>query len=141
MPTFKVRIGESEKNMVSGKGIMSFISDTKVVNVCVERQWSRKGEGHVGAFTLGFGYGAIINTLEILGLPYLPVTAGEWRMSSYDKFKGEFKKLTSTKEISIHTVETLYPQVDLFATGRCTTKHDGIAEAILIAHHALTFSF
>ena len=41
-----------------------------------------------------------------------------------------------SKEASITMCKELYPDVDLKATSRCTTDHDGIAEALLIATYA-----
>ncbi len=80
-------------------------------------------QGAVSGFTYGRHFGAIEAIAVALGLPYHEVRPGKWK-----KDMG----LNSDKTNSIKLCERLFPGVQLVLPP-CRVKHDGIAEAILIA--------
>lgn len=61
-----------------------------------------------------------------LAIPYHEVTPQAWKRNM---------GVTTDKATSIQLCERLFPSVDLILPG-CRRKHDGIAEAILIAEYA-----
>ena len=52
------------------------------------------------------------------------------------KRKGQMRKgSVDTKAMSLMAAKRLFPNVSLLATERCTTPHDGIADALLMAEY------
>ena len=62
-----------------------------------------------------------------MSIPYLEVRPATWKKSM---------GVVSEKGTSILRCEQLFPGVNLLRTPRCTKKHDGMAEALLIAEYA-----
>lgn len=92
--------------------------------VCLEKVHSMPGQGVAGTFAFGKGYGYICGVLEAFGIPYQEIPPQKW--------KREYS-LGSNKKQSIETARKLFPGVSLKASERCTSDHDGMAEALLIA--------
>lgn len=80
-------------------------------------------QGAVSAFTYGRGFGAIEVVAMCLGIPYHEVRPAIWKKAM---------KVKADKETSIQECERLFPTVNLIMP-RCRIKHDGVAEALLIA--------
>lgn len=91
--------------------------------VCLEKVHSMPKQGVKSTFEFGKGYGYICGVLEAYGIPYQEVPPQKW--------KKEYS-LGSDKRKSIATARKLFPGVSLKANDRCTTDHDGMAEALLI---------
>ena len=94
---------------------------------CVEKVSAMPGQGVTSMFNFGKSAGYIEGVLSAMGIPYQLVPPQKW--------KKEFS-LGSDKKQSIAVCERLFPKVDLHRTERCTTKHDGMAEALLLAEYA-----
>lgn len=90
----------------------------------VERVAGRPGQGVSSAFTFGLGLGSVLGVLQALHIGIEFVTPGQW--------KGALG-LGSDKHRSIDRARLLYPAAELHLA-----KHDGRAEALLIAHWAQT---
>lgn len=75
-----------------------------------------------GAFNYGVGFGVVLAVLEVLCVPFELVTPQAWKKAA---------GLSSDKRASIHAANRLFPGTDLFRLA----KHDGRAEAALIARH------
>lgn len=124
--------------------IESIISKYSHAKLCViEKQRSRPGEGHVGAFSLGFGYGKIIGILAGK-IPTLPLESKQWRAISlhphhqtlYEAYGDDVVDLDG-KDLSIETAKALHPYFCMpTLKPRGKKLHDGIAEAILMADTA-----
>ena len=93
----------------------------------VEKVGAMPKQGVTSMFNFGKAAGFIEGVLTSLNIPYQLVPPQTW--------KKEYS-LGSDKAKSIEVCERLFPHVDLHRTERCTTKHDGMAEALLIAEYA-----
>ncbi len=90
----------------------------------VERVSSSPQQGVASAFTFGVGFGSILATVQTLRLPLELVTPAEWKRAL---------GLSSDKRASLDKARLLFPTADL-----SLAKHEGRAEALLLAHFAQT---
>ena len=79
-----------------------------------------------GGLTTGANYGRILAVLTLLKVPTQKVTPTTWS----NKMLG--KKETRSKGANIALAKQLFPHTELVQP-RCTTPHDGVADALLIA--------
>ena len=91
-----------------------------------------KKQGVSSAFRYGTGYGMIQGVLSTLRIPYVLVTPQSWKkvVLSGLAWKG------TKKAASIQWCERRYPNYNLLRTPRCTTPHDGMADALCLAQLA-----
>jgi hypothetical protein len=94
-------------------------------NMCIvsERAQSMPKQGISSAFNYGRHFGIFEVSAYWMGIAYHDVLSRTW--------KTEFN-LSSEKANSIILCERIFPNVNLILKG-CRVKHDGIAEAILLA--------
>ncbi|HMK87259.1 MAG TPA: hypothetical protein VK437_14960 [Steroidobacteraceae bacterium] len=92
----------------------------------VERVSAMPKQGIASAFTFGVVLGSILSVLQARHLPVELATPAAWKRSL---------GLGSDKRASLDKARLLYPGADL-----SLAKHDGRAEALLLAHWALTRS-
>lgn len=97
------------------------------VRCCLEQVHAMPKQGVSSTFKFGVSYGFIKGVLEICGLSYQEIPPQRW--------KKEFG-LNSDKAASIDVCKRLFPGVELRASSRCRTDHDGMAEALLMAEYA-----
>jgi hypothetical protein len=90
----------------------------------VERVSSMPGQGIASSFQFGVGYGSILGVLQALRIRIEFVTAAVWKRSY---------GLSRDKHASLHKARLMFPSAELHLA-----KHDGRAEALLLAHYALT---
>ena len=90
----------------------------------VERVSAMPRQGVASSFAFGVGFGSILSVLQTLQLPLELVTPAVWKRAL---------GLSSDKRASLDKARLLFPASDLRLA-----KHDGRAEALLIAHWALT---
>lgn len=102
------------------------IRDDDVI-ACVEKVGAMPKQGVTSTFNFGTGYGIIQGVLMAYNIPFQLVPPQKW--------KKEFG-LNSDKQRSIEVCQRLFPEVNLYRTERCTVKHDGMAEALLMALYA-----
>lgn len=88
----------------------------------VERVSAHPGQGVASSFVFGVGLGSILGTLRAMQLPLELVTPTTWKQAM---------KIGRDKKESLHRARMLYPHAELHLA-----KHDGRAEAILIATYA-----
>lgn len=93
----------------------------------VEHVGAMPGQGVTSMFNFGKSFGYILGVLEANKCRYELVRPQKW--------KAEFGA-TSNKNTSIAVAQRLFPKANLFRTERCTKKHDGMAEALLMAEYA-----
>ena len=86
----------------------------------VERVSAMPGQGVASSFAFGVGFGAVLAVLQTLCLPLELVTAATWKRAL---------GLSSDKRASLDKARLLFPTADLRLA-----KHDGRAEALLIAY-------
>ena len=89
----------------------------------VERVGSMPGQGVSSSFAFGVGFGSILSLLQALRLPIELITPASWKRQL---------GLTGDKRASLDRARLLFPTAELHLA-----KHDGRAEALLIAHHVL----
>lgn len=106
---------------------MSRLCQEGPVTAAVEKVSAMPKQGVTSMFNFGKSAGFIEGVLTAFGIPYQLVPPQKW--------KKEYS-LGSDKNQSICVCERLFPSVSLYRTERCTTKHDGMAEALLIAEFA-----
>lgn len=92
----------------------------------IERVSSMPGQGIASSFQFGVGFGSLLSILQALSIPLHFVTPGVWK-KSYG--------LGKDKHASLHKARLLFPTAELHLA-----KHDGRAEALLIARYALNRS-
>lgn len=88
----------------------------------VERVSAMPKQGIASAFNFGVGIGSVLAVLQTLRLPLEFVTPAAW--------KGAMG-LGRDKRASLDKARLLFPTADL-----SLAKHDGRAEALLLAYHA-----
>ena len=98
----------------------------RTAHAIVERVSSMPKQGIGSAFLFGCGFGSILGVLQALHLPIMFVTPAVW--------KG-FYGLSKDKHASLHKGRLLYPTAELRLA-----RHDGRAEALLIARFGVTHS-
>lgn len=94
---------------------------------CLEHVGAMPGQGVTSMFSFGENFGFIQGVLKANGIPYELVRPQKW--------KKEFS-ITKDKNTSIEVCKRLFPNVSLRRTDKCTTDHDGLAEALLMAEYA-----
>ncbi len=94
------------------------------VHIFLEQVGVMPGEGSVGAFSFGKGCGIIEGAIAALGLPLTMVTPMAWKKVMVTGKGGRDKNVSRLR------CQELFPQVDCHLK-----KHDGRAEAVLIAEY------
>lgn len=89
----------------------------------VERVSAMPRQGVSSSFTFGVGLGSILATIQTLRIPLELVQASWWKREL---------GLSNDKRASLDKARLLFPTADLGLA-----KHDGRAEALLIAHWAM----
>lgn len=95
------------------------------------------GSAAKSTFEFGFVAGVIETVVVCLGMKYVKVQPKIWQKECWEgvnivkKVNGK----TDTKAMSLVAVTRLYPDVCLLETPRCKNPHDGLVDALLIAHY------
>jgi crossover junction endodeoxyribonuclease RuvC len=89
----------------------------------VERVSAMPKQGVASSFQFGVGFGSVLSVLQALHIRIEFVTPAVWK-KSYG--------LSKDKNASLHRARLLFPGADLHLA-----KHDGRAEALLIARYSL----
>ena len=115
------------ERIVDAKSLFNIIVKYSPAVVVVEKVCSRPGEGHMGAFSFGKGYGIILAVTEVVeGVVRIDVTPTSWKKAL---------KLNSDKLMSRELAISKFPKaVDML--GR--RKDEGRAEALLLALYGFT---
>ncbi len=99
------------------------------VLACVELVGAMPKQGLASTFKFGKGYGTILGVLGALGVRTELVTPQKW--------KGVVLAGTrKDKDAAVAWCRRSYPDVTLRRSDRCTTDHDGMADALCIAEYA-----
>ena len=101
------------------------VANARRVVAAIERQQSRPGQGHVGPYTTGYGYGLWLGILAALGTPHHEATPAQRR-------RGLGLGGAKGKGPVIALVQARLPSLDL-TPGRRRMPHDGLADAAAIA--------
>jgi hypothetical protein len=112
---------------VDGGELQTIVRDALRGRPCraiVERVSAMPRQGVASSFAFGVGFGSMLGVLQAQHLPIELVTPAVWKRAL---------GLTSDKRASLDRARLLFPTADLRLA-----KHDGRAEALLIAHHVMT---
>jgi crossover junction endodeoxyribonuclease RuvC len=111
------------------RSVLHYLRTLKAT-VVLEKAQPMPKQGVSSVFSYGVGYGTLIGMLVAFEIPYHEVRPAIWKK---EMLAGEPDK--KDKKVSIQVCERLFPDVNLFAGARSTTKSDGIAEAYLMAEY------
>jgi len=106
----------------------TFRSTFDIQLLAIEHPQTFPGEGAVGAFSYGQGFGMILGVLRTLAVPYSTIKPQAWKADSLSGTQRD-------KAAAVSFVSSLFPNVNL-CPGRSVKPHDGIADAFCIAEHA-----
>lgn len=110
---------------IAGNAFQSLILGCRGGRPCtamVERVNSMPQQGVASSFQFGVGFGSILSILQALGIPIEFVRPAVWKKAM---------NLSSDKKAALNKARLLYPDCELHLA-----KHDGRAEALLIARYA-----
>jgi crossover junction endodeoxyribonuclease RuvC len=121
MPTEKIKVGKGERNVVAPARLALLIAKQHPVHAFLEKVSTRPGEGAVGAFSFGRGFGCIEGILAGLSISVTYAPPQVWKRAlNVPKDKGG-ARLRAQQMFPAHA--------DLFAR----VKDDGRAESAMIA--------
>lgn len=121
MPVIAVKVGKTLRNRINPHALASLLAFRKIEHAYLEEVASQPGEGAVGAFAFGRGYGQIEGILAALGIPYTLVRPQKWKRAL---------GLPADKGASRSRASQLWPGAsEQFKR----VKDDGRAEAALLA--------
>lgn len=112
---------------IDGAALQSLLIEVihgRAARAVIERVSAMPHQGVASSFTFGATFGSILGVLQARHLSIELVTASVWKRAL---------GLGSNKAASLHKARLLYPTADLELA-----KHDGRAEALLIAHYGAT---
>lgn len=119
MPTYYLANSRRSIDINSLKALL--VSMKPVDHVIIEQVASRPGDGPVGAFSFGCGYGILLGLCAGLNIPHTTVLPAVWKKEL---------SCSADKDEARARASQLLP---LYSTSWLLKKHDGRAEAALIA--------
>lgn len=125
MPTLTSTTGRREVNAAGLADLMRCHPDATVT---VERVGPRPGEGAVGAFAFGHGFGTVLAVLATLGHPVRLVQPAVWK-----RWAGI--PAGAPKDAAVAVAARMVPQAAQHMTLK---KHHGRADAVLLAEFGRT---
>lgn len=127
MPTHQIEKNGSIRNRIDIPGLLKILKDEKPDHVFVERVGAQPGNGAAAAFTYGWGAGVIECALVALEIPFTLVAPQVWK-----KALGCPKEKDGARMRASQLIPSMRENWPL-------KKHDGRAEACLIAYYGLKF--
>ena len=101
--------------------------------VSIEKQQAMPKQGLVSTFHLGESFGILQGLTMGLGMPMVLVGPKQWK-------KVVLEGTAMDKTAAINYVKQRYPGIDINVGKRKEILHDGMADAMCIAHHTFTAS-
>lgn len=133
--------GTQETHHWDDAGFIEFarniIKGSLVKVACLERTAASPQMGVVSAHKFGKSAGFIEGVLRSFEIPYQLILPMTWKKEFGLIVKGvKLGDKADKGKMSIAVCEKLFPEVNLYRTPKCKTKHDGMAEALLMAEYA-----
>ena len=100
------------------------------ITCCIEKVHSMPGQGVSSMFNFGFSAGIVNSVVAVLGISRYLITPQAWKKAVLHDTKKD-------KNSAVEFCNRVYPQVSLLTTSRSTKPHDGIADALCIAHYCM----
>ena len=91
--------------------------------------------GRISIFSTGFCFGMFQGILSTLEIPYQVARPQDWQK---EILRG--MNLKDTKQMSILWCKRKYPSEKWTATDRSTKDHDGLCDAVCMAHYAFSLN-
>lgn len=108
------------------------VKETNPITI-IEKVHSMPGQGVSSTFSFGFNVGVLHGVITSLMIPLYPVAAPTWK-------RIVLKDTKKDKDAAIAFCRRVYPSFSLFATTRSRVPHNGIADALCMAHYGyMTF--
>lgn len=126
MPTLKLKVGKGSKNVIDPFALGAWVDGRNkngIDQAWLERVSSSSQMGVTSAFTFGEGYGIVRGVLAANFIPTERVTPASWKAAL---------KVPAEKDGAIARASEMFPR-DIHHWP--LKKHDGRAEARLIAHY------
>ena len=124
MPVTAVMIGKTKRRQLMPAVLAKTLATRKITMAMIEEVGTRPGEGAVGAFSFGRGFGQIEGVLAGLGISYAMVRPQKWKKAL---------DLPANKSAARMYACRVWPgAAEMFAR----VKDDGRAEAALIGLYA-----
>jgi crossover junction endodeoxyribonuclease RuvC len=95
----------------------------RTAHAIVERVSAMPRQGVASSFQFGVGFGSILSVLQAMHISVELITPTVWKRSL---------GLSKDKRASLYKARLLFPMAELHLA-----KHDGRAEALLLAHYAI----
>lgn len=111
--------------------LLSHWEPTEKTLVFIEKVHAFSGQGVSSTFKFGANYGGLLGILGAMNVQYQLVVPRTWKkvVLGTDFDHG--------KEGTIDFLRMNYPTVNLLATSRSRKPHDGMADALAIAHYGI----
>lgn len=131
VPTVKVKVGKHQRTRIDLPRLVANLAaiSPKPSLAVIELVGPMPKDGKVGAFTFGASYGMVQGICAGLFIPAALIRPQAWQ-------KAILVGSGNTKARSVQYALGQWPSVDLKATPRCTTLHDGKADALCLAELA-----
>lgn len=115
---------------------IDYIRKQKGSLVMIEDLHSIYGSSAKSNFQFGVNNGLVMGALTALRIDYLKVHPKLWQKEMWRGVPPILKNgKVDTKATSLEAARLLYPTETFLATKRSTTPHDGIVDAVLLAHY------
>lgn len=132
-----------EINKQAIKDLFERMMDGYLVTVVLEDVHSIFGVGAKSNFQFGRALGILEGMMEAMNLPYVKVTPKTWQKVCFEgvpmmKKAGapaEGRGGTDTKAMALVAAQRLYPKHDLRKSAQAEKAHNGIVDALLMAHY------
>lgn len=139
-------IGKGKGSEIDKKALRDFFwsyADEKTV-VVIEDVHSIFGVSAGSNFQFGRALGIIEGLVEVLQLPYYKVSPKTWQGTCFEGVpviekpgtKAKGRNSYDTKAMALIAAQRLYPKLDLRKSQKAEKPHDGIVDALLMAHYA-----
>jgi hypothetical protein len=133
-PTVRIGKGASQKRDYNVAAMRRIIINCSPDCVVLEKQQAMQGphgrkQGVATTGQIMYGYGLWLGLVAGIGLPLQTCHPRTWQALILKDVQG-----VDTKARSIIAAGRLFPTVDLRATDRCRTPHNGKADALLLAY-------
>lgn len=120
--------------------LRSFLLRVAPDAIVIEKASTRPKQSAQSGLTTGINYGIVLGIIKTLQIPVYEVSSQTWKKKmGLSKEKSASESTKDRKDRSRALASSHFPQVDLRATDRCKTIHDGMAEALLLAEYGRMF--
>ena len=107
----------------------------KGIHCWLEKAQTMPKQGIVSAFNYGKHFGELCATLALLEIPYSMVSPIKWTKAMHSNAG----PAPTAKAKTLMVARRLYPKEKFLATARSKVPHNGMVDALMIAHYGMQF--